>query len=65
MALPSDLLSREVYDTFHANFLCIHIPNDNQRFPGRLAQQISSLGGAAGEFLVKLIRIHMGKGRNA
>ena len=65
LALQSELLSREVHDIFHANLLCIHIPNDDRRFPGKSAQQISGLDGSAGEFLVKSIRIHVGKGRNA
>ena len=60
-ALSSDLLSRGVHDTFHANLLHIHISNDNWRFLGRSTQQISSLGGSAGEILVKSIRTHVGK----
>ena len=65
LALPGDLLSRGVHDMFPAILLCIHILNDGWRFLGRLAQQISGLGRTAGELLVKLIRTHVGKGRNA
>ena len=54
---------------FHANLLHIHILNDIKNSLAdqcnRSVQQISSLGGSTGKFLVKSIRAHVKKGWNA
>ncbi|KIJ19445.1 hypothetical protein PAXINDRAFT_69043, partial [Paxillus involutus ATCC 200175] len=33
-----------VHPAFHANLLCIHVPNDDCQFPGRQLSQITGIG---------------------
>ncbi|KAF9486668.1 hypothetical protein BDN71DRAFT_1405799, partial [Pleurotus eryngii] len=39
--LPTRLRQCSVHDAFHASLLCVHVPNDDHLFPGRLDNQIS------------------------
>jgi hypothetical protein len=41
--LPGQLKLRWVYPVFHAWSLCIHVPNDDRLFPGRLDAQATDL----------------------
>jgi hypothetical protein len=38
--LPSNLKQRGVHAVFHAALLRVHVPNDDQQFPGRLENQL-------------------------
>lgn len=41
--LPADLKRRGVHNVFHSLLLCVHKPNDDCLFPGRLASQVAEL----------------------
>jgi hypothetical protein len=59
--LPSDLRQCSLHPSFHAQLLRLHVPNDNQRFPGREVKQLLSLGNAI-EWAVSETATHHGKG---
>ena len=63
--LPSSLRQRGIHDVFHSSLLRIHIPNDDQLFPGRLDEQIPELGGTAREWTVDKILSHQGSHSDA
>ncbi|KZP34109.1 hypothetical protein FIBSPDRAFT_677994, partial [Athelia psychrophila] len=62
--LPSELKQRGIHDSFHAQLLRIHIPNDDRRFPGRQVAQLASVGNSE-EWAVDKINSHRGKARDA
>ncbi|KIM61076.1 hypothetical protein SCLCIDRAFT_123020, partial [Scleroderma citrinum Foug A] len=61
--LPAELKQRGIHPVFHTSLLCIHIPNDDRRFPGRQLQQLIGLGKVE-ELSVKCITDHHGKGND-
>ena len=42
--LLAELKKRGLYLKFHASLLCLHIPNDNRRFPGCDFEKIDAFG---------------------
>ncbi|KZV93616.1 hypothetical protein EXIGLDRAFT_576582, partial [Exidia glandulosa HHB12029] len=44
LELSKELRRRRIHPVFHANLLRLHIPNDDERFPGRQWSQIAGLG---------------------
>jgi hypothetical protein len=52
LAMPAELGSCNIIPVFHASLLRIHIPNNDQWFPGRSAGQVTGLGDAPVEFHV-------------
>ncbi|KZV87924.1 hypothetical protein EXIGLDRAFT_598394, partial [Exidia glandulosa HHB12029] len=40
LVLPPELKKRNIHATFHADLLRTHIPNDDEKFPGREWEQI-------------------------
>ena len=63
--LPSSLCQRGIHDVFHSSLLCIHVPNDDYLFPGRLDEQIPELGGTTREWTVDKILSHQGSHSDA
>ncbi|EJD41110.1 hypothetical protein AURDEDRAFT_32799, partial [Auricularia subglabra TFB-10046 SS5] len=62
--LPADLLGRGINNAFHASLLRAFEPNDDKRFPGRLATQLPGFKQSAEEWTVTNITDHAGKGRS-
>ncbi|KAJ7656513.1 hypothetical protein DFH06DRAFT_1328787 [Mycena polygramma] len=53
---------RGIHDVFHSSLLCIHSPNDDRRFPGRLECQLGiSLDDETNEWAVDRIVSHYGR----
>ena len=63
--VPSFLRQRGIQDVSHSSLLCIHIPNDDRLFPGRLDEQIPELGGATREWIVDKTLSHQGSHADA
>ena len=64
--LPSHLKQRGVHNVFHAALLRIHVPNDDQLFPGRMDTQLSPVAGQSeGEWAIEKILAHSGSAENA
>ena len=51
--------------TFHTSLLRPHVPNDSQRFLGRLPIQIPGFGEKPEEWIVDRIMTHHGKGQGS
>ena len=60
--LPSSLRQRGVHNVFHSSLLCVHHPNDDQLFPGRLESQLGAgdLPDHEGEWAIDKILSHSG-----
>jgi hypothetical protein len=58
--LPSELKKRGVHNIFHSSLLQIHIPNDDQLFPGCTESQFQLIANAEGEWAVDQILSHSG-----
>ncbi|KAJ3765628.1 hypothetical protein FB446DRAFT_794872 [Lentinula raphanica] len=56
--LPADLKKRGVHDVFHSSLLQIHIPNNDQLFPGRSYEQVVEIDSE--EWQVDKILAHKG-----
>jgi hypothetical protein len=65
LPLPPDLLSRGIHPIFHSSLLCIHLPNDDCRFPECSFQQVTDLVSVQTEHEVKRILTHFGRARHA
>lgn len=64
--LPHRLRQRGIHPVFHSSLLRIHIPNDDQLFPGRLDNQVFEFDGEREpEWQVNSILSHRGTGKNA
>ena len=63
--MPPHLKRRGVHDVFHSSLLRIHVPNDDQLFPGRMDTQIAGEGNSDNEWAVDRIRSHSGTRANA
>ncbi|QRV92243.1 Transposon Ty3-I Gag-Pol polyprotein [Ceratobasidium sp. AG-Ba] len=63
--LPTELKARGIHPVFHVSLLRIHVPNNDQKFPGRSGEQIVSLEKEPKEWAVDRIVTHAGKGRDA
>ncbi|EJD39246.1 hypothetical protein AURDEDRAFT_33620, partial [Auricularia subglabra TFB-10046 SS5] len=64
--LPSELKARGIHPMFHTSLLRIHVPNDDRRFPGRLAAQAFNLSEEPmDEWDVREIAAHTGTGKDA
>ncbi|EJD33768.1 hypothetical protein AURDEDRAFT_32249, partial [Auricularia subglabra TFB-10046 SS5] len=63
--LPDELKARGIHPMFHASLLRVHVPNDDRRFPSRLAYQVFDLGDKDDLSDVKEIMTHSGTGRDA
>ncbi|KAF8814453.1 hypothetical protein BYT27DRAFT_7022568, partial [Phlegmacium glaucopus] len=63
--LPPHLKRRGVHDVFHSSLLCIHVPNDDQLFPGRMDTQISNSPKTEEEWAVERILSHAGSKTNS
>ena len=55
---PSHLKQRGVYDVFHSSLLKLHIPNDDQLFPGCMNTQWGVGPESDNEWVVKIIISH-------
>ncbi|KAG9227856.1 hypothetical protein CCMSSC00406_0008678 [Pleurotus cornucopiae] len=59
--LPPRLRQRGVHNAFHVSLLRVHVPSDDQLFPGRLDNQVAEDEGAAEpEWAVNRILSHQG-----
>ena len=65
LELSDELVKRGVNSTFHASLLRPHVPNDDQRFPGRLPIQIPGFGEKPEESIVDRIVTHHRKGQGS
>ena len=65
LELSDELTKRGVNRAFHASLLRPHVPNDDQRFPGRLPIQIPGFGEKPDEWIVDSIVSHHGKGQGS
>ncbi|KAF8800026.1 hypothetical protein BYT27DRAFT_6847908 [Phlegmacium glaucopus] len=63
--LPPHLKRRGVHDVFHSSLLCIHVPNDDRLFPGRMDTQISNSPETEEEWAVERILSHAGSKTNS
>ncbi|KIK12994.1 hypothetical protein PISMIDRAFT_18298 [Pisolithus microcarpus 441] len=63
--LPDNLKQRGIHNVFHSSLLRIHVPNDDQKFPGRQDDQILELGGSGREWAVDWILRHHGSHSDA
>jgi hypothetical protein len=63
--LPARLKQRGIHPVFHSSLLCIHAPNDDRLFPGRLETQVADFGENDTEWQVDRILSHVGKGQAA
>lgn len=63
--MPSHLKQRGVLDVFHSSLLRIHIPNNDQLFPGRLDTQLTDGPGNSREWAVDKINNHVRKAEEA
>jgi hypothetical protein len=61
LELPAEMKQRGVHNVFHASLLRIHIPNDDQCFPGRLDSQLGVSTNATNEWAVERITNHYGR----
>ena len=60
LELPPHLKRCGVHDVFHSSLLQIHIPNDDQLFPGRMVTQIVGEDAKDNEWAVDHIKSHSG-----
>ncbi len=58
--LLSNLKVRGIHDVFHVSLLRVHIPNDDQLFPGRAENQMGLTDEMSGEWAVEQIIGHSG-----
>ncbi|KAJ8090831.1 hypothetical protein PM082_024744 [Marasmius tenuissimus] len=58
--LPSEYLARGIHPVFHASLLCVHVPNDDRRFPSRLPSQLGETPQAEGQWKISRILSHSG-----
>ena len=65
MNLPSHLKQRGVHYVFHSSLLRIHIPNDDQLFPGLLDTQFLLGNNSEGDWAVDEIISHSGSKENS
>jgi len=63
--LPSSPCQRGIHNIFHSSLLCIHVPNNDQLFPGCLDEQIPELGGTTREWTIDKILSHQGSHSDA
>ncbi|KAG9223419.1 hypothetical protein CCMSSC00406_0007606 [Pleurotus cornucopiae] len=63
--LPSRLKQRGIHNTFHASLLCVHVPNDDRLFPGRLDTQVFEVDDTDPEWAVEEILSHSGSRENS
>ena len=64
--LPSHLKQQAVHSVFRAALLRIHVPNDDQLFPGQMDTQLSpGEGQLEGEWAVEIFLAHSGSLENA
>lgn len=63
--LPGDLKKQGVHPVYHAQYLRIHIPNDDRLFPGRLDSQLGLTEVMDSEWKVDCIRSQVGQGTAA
>lgn len=63
--LPTELKRRGLHPVFHTSLLCIHLPNDDQLFPGHEIGQTTSLSDPKPEWAVDKIIVHSGKAQHA
>jgi len=63
--LPIHLKKRGVHDVFHSSLLRIHVPNDDQLFPGRMDTQIGDGPDMEDEWAVNLIQSHAKSGEDS
>ncbi|KIJ09382.1 hypothetical protein PAXINDRAFT_87505, partial [Paxillus involutus ATCC 200175] len=56
------LRQRGIHPVFHASLLQIHIPNNDQLFPGWLETQVTNFGKAERQWSVDKILSHQGTG---
>ncbi|KAF8799604.1 hypothetical protein BYT27DRAFT_7031803, partial [Phlegmacium glaucopus] len=55
---------RGVHSVFHSSLLRIHVPNDDQLFPGSMDTQIGDNPDIENEWAVELIKSHAELGEN-
>jgi hypothetical protein len=65
LELPSRLKQRGVHPVFHSSLLRIHIPNDDQLFPGRLEMQVTDFEEPETEWAIERILSHSGRRADA
>ncbi len=58
--LPSNLKARGIHDVFHVSLLRVHIPNNDQLFPGQAENQMGLTDETSGEWAVEQIIGHSG-----
>ena len=63
--LPAYLKCQGIHDVFHSSLLCIHIPNDDCLFPGRMDTQLGETPELDNEWAVDRILSHSGSGADA
>ncbi|KAG8683540.1 hypothetical protein FRC09_016019, partial [Ceratobasidium sp. 395] len=63
--LPGSLSARGIHPVFHVSLLRPHLPNNDQKFPGRSGEQIIALDKEPEEWAVDHIVTHAGKGRES
>ncbi|KAF8833987.1 hypothetical protein BDN67DRAFT_864353, partial [Paxillus ammoniavirescens] len=63
--VPDQLKQWRIHPVFHASLLWIHVPNDDQLFPGWLETQVADFGEAKREWSVENILSHQGGGTDS
>ena len=62
LELSEELTKRGVNRAFHASLLRLHVPNDDQRFPGRMPAQIPGFSEKPEEWIIDRIVTYHGRG---
>ncbi|OAX31663.1 hypothetical protein K503DRAFT_668678, partial [Rhizopogon vinicolor AM-OR11-026] len=63
--LPNRMKQRGIHDVFHSSYLCIHVPNDDRLFPGRLDNQVVEFEDQEQEWAIDKITSHKGSRSHA
>ena len=65
LELPAHLKRRGIHDVFHSSLLRVHVPNDNQLFPGCMDTQLSDTPELDDKWAVERILSHVGAGADS